>query len=206
MPRGFRPTQSGSSGIDLRIEGANEVERIARALKDQGGTKLRREFGKALQAEGKPAVAEARRNVMALDVSAAGHRGGGVVARGAFGGRVRFSQDVDGNEVSTYRAGRNGLRDVVAHATRMQIRWTGKGAGIRIFTDGRKLPSDQRSLPRHMNKGSWRHPVFGTDTWVTQTASPAGWFDRAMDKHKDDMRRAMVRVMEKFAERIDRAG
>lgn len=204
MPRGFRPAQGGSSGIDLRIEGANEIERVARALKAEGGTKLRREFGKALQKEGKPAVAEARRNVMALDVK--GARGGGGSSRVSHGTRVRFSTDSEGEEVVKTSLGRSGLRDVIARATRMEIKWTGRSVGVRIFTDGRKLPADQRSLPRHMNKGSWRHPVFGTDAWVTQTASPAGWFDRAMDKHKDDMRRAMVRVMEKFAERIDRAG
>jgi predicted secreted protein len=53
---------------------------------------------------------------------------------------------------------------------------------------------DAPTVPMHMEKGSWRHPVFGTDAWVVQT-SRAGWFLDANQKAEPNVRREIEHVL-----------
>lgn len=73
----------------------------------------------------------------------------------------------------SYRAA--GLRGRMSKAVRIEVRPTGKQAGVRIRVDGRKMPANQGSLPAYMegSKKPWRHPTYGNRTaWVTQSAKP----------------------------------
>lgn len=79
-----------------------------------------------------------------------------------------------------YRA--DGLRGRLSRATKLEVRTTGRDAGVRIRVDGRKMPDKQGSLPRLVEgegvlRGRrvdtrWRHPVFGRDVWVQQPPKP----------------------------------
>jgi hypothetical protein len=56
------------------------------------------------------------------------------------------------------------------------------------------MPPDQRKLPMYMNRGQWRHPVFGGPRWVTQAVQP-GWFDRPARRHAPRVRDGAFRVV-----------
>jgi len=105
------------------------------------------------------------------------------------------------------------LRKLLAKATRTQVRLTGKEAGVRVRTDGRKMPNRMRGLPRIVEglghavdgrPGRWRHPVFGNpDVWVSQRPFPRFY---AAVRASDDMqeRQACERAVEAMFQRIAR--
>lgn len=92
-----------------------------------------------------------------------------------------------------------GLRRRVAAGVKVRTRTSGKNVGVRIVAG--KL--DGTNLPRRLNKGSWRHPVFGSDTWVTQTIQP-GWFDETIRRGAPRVRVRVRAVMRRTATRITR--
>lgn len=92
-----------------------------------------------------------------------------------------------------------GLRQKIAAGIRVRTRLTGKRVGVRITVS----KVDGTNLPRRINKGYWRHPVFGTDRWVVQSGKP-GWFDSAIQAHARQVRRGVQRAMKRTAERIAR--
>jgi len=70
------------------------------------------------------------------------------------------------------------LRAAIAKAVTIQVRTGGKSPGIRLRIPNAKM-GDRAALPRLMNRGTWRHPVFGSDTWVEQTSETNWWDDTA---------------------------
>jgi hypothetical protein len=76
-----------------------------------------------------------------------------------------------------------GLRDTVARGMRITYSDRGKEAKSTVKTTSTAMPAGQKNLPRLINYGRWRHPVFarkGTSrdkqTWVNQHPSRAGWW------------------------------
>ncbi|MEW2250389.1 hypothetical protein AB0907_23980 [Streptomyces sp. NPDC006975] len=68
-----------------------------------------------------------------------------------------------------------GLRGNMARAVKLEVRTTGREAGVRLRVDGRKMPSGQKALQSYMEgvKKPWRHPVFGNrEVWVKQDPKP----------------------------------
>jgi hypothetical protein len=103
-------------------------------------------------------------------------------------------------------AGRRGrsLRGVLARATRVEVRTTGKLAGVRLRVDGRKMPDQMRALPayREGEKRPWRHPVYGArETWVTQPAWPL--FDRTVERHEPEADRAVDEVLDGIRRKLE---
>lgn len=103
--------------------------------------------------------------------------------------------------------GRADLRAMLARATRLEVRSTGKQAGVRVRTDGRKMPDGMRSLPGYaegVRRRPWRHPVHGdTGTWVTQDPFPR--FYRAVQPDEAAARRACERAVGRVLDKIARA-
>jgi len=90
----------------------------------------------------------------------------------------------------------DGLRGSLARATRLEVKTTGKQAGVAIRVDGRKMPSHMRSLPSMVEgKKRWRHPVYGNrENWVTQTPHP--YFYSVLRTAGPASRRAVSRVLD----------
>lgn len=73
---------------------------------------------------------------------------------------------------------RTSLRVLLAKATAVQVRPTGKQAAVRVAVLGKRMPSGLRSLPRYWEgestragRGRWRHPTWGNrEAWVQQPA------------------------------------
>jgi hypothetical protein len=107
------------------------------------------------------------------------------------------------------KAGRRGgsLRAQLARATRAEVRLTGKQAGVRIRTDGRKMPDRMKSLPGYaegIRRRPWRHPVYGDrDTWVQQQPFPR--FYQAVQPDEAAARRNVNQAIDKVFDEIERA-
>jgi hypothetical protein len=104
------------------------------------------------------------------------------------------------------RAGRRGgsLRGLLAKATRVEVRTTGKMAGARLRVDGRKMPSRAKAIPAYWEgyKRPWRHPVYGNrEAWVTQPAHPI--FDRIVESHEDDADRKVEQVLDGIRRKLE---
>lgn len=91
-----------------------------------------------------------------------------------------------------------GLRREIARNIRVRVRLSGKRIGVRVSVG----KVDGTNLPRRINKGVWRHPVFGNpDVWVTQ-AGDRGWFDRTERQQTPAVRRRLSRAMQRVSRRI----
>lgn len=69
----------------------------------------------------------------------------------------------------------DGLRGRMSKAVKLEVKLTGKQAGVRIRVDGRKMPTREKALQSYMEglKKPWRHPVFGNrEVWVKQEPHP----------------------------------
>lgn len=107
---------------------------------------------------------------------------------------------------SRSRAGQPPLRTLLARATRVEARFTGKRAGARIRVDGRKMPDQMKSLPAYWEgeKPRWRWPVFGDrDTWAAGHTRPV--FYQVVQPHVDDAQRAIDQATSRILKKIEGA-
>lgn len=99
-----------------------------------------------------------------------------------------------------------GLRDTIARGVNVENRTAGPRAGVRIVQRNSELPADQKKLPRHINRGYWRHPVFDRPgkkkVWVEQRFNP-GFFDGTVRRYRPKVREQMEAEWIKW---VDRAG
>jgi hypothetical protein len=78
-------------------------------------------------------------------------------------------------------SGSTGLRKRLSKSVHLNVRTTGRRAGVSIQADAKRMPNGQKALPAltEGTKYPWRHPVFGNEeNWVTQDAHP--WFYPAL--------------------------
>lgn len=94
------------------------------------------------------------------------------------------------------------LRSSIAKKIRPEVKLGGRWSGARVKAF--KTPGIRgfANAPKRTNRPSgWRHPLFGTDTWVTQHGKDQ-WFDRALEGRQAQYRAAIHNAMEAMAERI----
>lgn len=110
--------------------------------------------------------------------------------------------------------GQPDLRILLAKATWTQARLTGKEAGVRVRTDGRRMPSGMKALGNlaeglghrvDRRPGRWRHPVYGDrDVWVSQRPFPR-FYDAIGEGNELAARRACNEAVDKVFNAIGRA-
>jgi hypothetical protein len=76
------------------------------------------------------------------------------------------------------------------------------GEGVRVTTTSTALPGDQDAMVKAYMSRSFRHPVFGRDTYVDQRGK--NWFYRPLMANREEYQRAVVRAIEAAAEAIAR--
>lgn len=197
----------------VELRGTAEFRELARKLKAAGEKKIARELNKALRQSAGPIVKQARDNIQALDTT--GHpadaedqrtpspttRGGSAARtaryRMALGSKKNLSEQ---RKLAIYRKS-SGLRDHIANAVSATTSVTARSASLRVRAARAKMPHDQRKLPLYLNRGEWRHPVFGGDTFVRQTAPPA-WFDDAGRKRTPEAADRANAVIDEFTKKI----
>src|SRR6266540_3857208 len=138
--------------LTVTILDSADLKALNRAFKNVAdGKELRKELTSGLRNVLKPMVPEVR-----AAFKASPSRGHGGMSRA--------------------QANRPDLRALLAQATRVEVKLTGRAAGARIRVDGRRLPSGMRGLPKAWEAeggARWRHPVYGRrDTWVQQRPRP----------------------------------
>lgn len=197
-------------GTRIELRGTAEFRELARKLKAAGQNKIARELNRALKQSAGPIVDEAKRNVRALQIKGEGDGGGGsITRRGGSSARLartrvalgRKKNLSEARKLAIYRKLR-GLRDTVANAVSAKTTVTARSASLRVRAAQAKMPQDQRKLPRHLNRGAWKHPVFGNRRrWVRQTAPPA-WFDDAGRTKGPQAQDNAIKTVAAFVDRI----
>lgn len=164
--------------MQVTIRDNDDLRAVARALgRAANGKELRKQLTKELRAEVRPLVADVKQAWRTAPSSR-----GSVRRRGG------------------------SLRGQLARATRGEVRLTGREAGVRVRTDGRRLPAGMRSLPTYAEgtKRPWRHPVYGnTDTWAMQRPFPR--FYEAVRPNETHARRQVEQAVEAVFQQIVRA-
>lgn len=158
---------------------ASQLERKMAALKDKLPDELRKQLRKELSAAVKPLVQAQRAKVKGLTTK--GSSGGGRTAR-YNSGRGAGPLTLRAHNTLTRRSG---LRETVARTVRVVNRTRGSSNQLTVKSEGSRMPADQKALPVAMNKGTWRHPVFGNrKAWASQSVEP-GWFDKPIEEHRE---------------------
>lgn len=198
-------------GARIEVTGTADFHRAALALKAAGENKLAREMHKALRKGAGPLVEDAQRRARALPMKAIPERASkkppAATIRGGSAARLARAQSALGKKkrpsdrlkMRAYAG--SGLRDTVARATSAKTSVTARSASLRVRAAQAKMPHDQRRLPRYLNRGQWRHPVFGGDQWVTQKTSPA-WFDDAAKAKGPAVRDDAIKTVGEYLDKI----
>lgn len=99
-----------------------------------------------------------------------------------------------------------GLRAGLAAGVKVSIR-TGretasgvKGEGVRVVAAGNKLPADKQAMVKAYMAREFRHPVFGSDRYVTQRGK--NWFYGPLMRGRGEYQQAVVRAIEVGLEAI----
>lgn len=97
------------------------------------------------------------------------------------------------------------LRDAVARQITVGARMSGRYTGLKVTVGTKRDPRGFRFAGRRMNsRRGWKHPVFGTDTWVEQQGRQ--WFEPPIVERQWEMQAAVMAAVEAMARRIaDRA-
>lgn len=141
-------------------------------------------FGKTSAVEPKLKAALRKRMKAAGDVAAAGVKA-----------EVTQSPRSKGR-----RARHRGLRSGIAAGVKVTLSSSASKVGVEIKATGSKLPADMRRLVRAYNRPSWRHPVFGTGTWVQQAGRP--YFTKPIEDSQPQVQAAVVAAMQEAIESL----
>jgi hypothetical protein len=166
--------------VDVRLVDAGDLKAVAKALrKHEDGKQIRLQLSRELRDVVRPLVPRVK--AAWLSAPSRGH-----------GGSTRRGPD---------------LRSLLARATRSEVRLTGKLAGVRVRTDGRKMPDGMRALPGYaegIRRRPWRHPVFGNpELWVQQDPFPR--FYQAVQPNEAQAREAVEQAVGRVLTQIARA-
>jgi len=182
---------------------AADFAALSKALKEAGEGKgkdsLRGHLLAELRAIAKPILDDERRAILAVESNAQGTTSAARAAK-----RVGKAESAFGHsDRQIERAlGKSGLRQSIARSLRIVVKDSGysQQVGVRITTDGSRLPRGETYLPRGLDsiKG-WKHPVYGTDTWVTQYGNPPGWFRSTAAAHRPLAARRINNTVQKYA-------
>jgi hypothetical protein len=168
--------------MQFELRDSGDLKAVSRALRQQAdGKQLRRQLVKELGGIARPLASKVRAAWRAAPSH--GHQS---ATRG--------------------RREQPDLRALLSKATRSQVRLTGKDAGVRIRTDGRKLSSGMRALPTYAEgtKRPWRHPIYGNrNAWASQRSFPR--FYQAVKPDEAAARHAAERAVENIFKQIARA-
>lgn len=114
-------------------------------------------------------------------------------------------------QAARVRAGA-GLRDTIARGMRVTYADRGKEVKATVKTTSTQLPESQKRLPRLINYGRWRHPVFaeGGDrrkwTWVDQYTDRRGWWWATAEKELPAAMVAVGKSLDAIADQIAAEG
>jgi hypothetical protein len=166
-------------GIDIKVSSQAFTD-LAAKLKGPASKTLRANLQKQIRLATAPVLADLKQAAMDISTKADSPTrtslGSGNTARAMHAGSRKIQSKRD-----------HGLRATIARAIQLKITLNGPRTGVRLRVDTTQLPAEQGKLPGYLDSGQgWRHPIFGTDVWVTQKGKP--WWGVTIDKHVDEIR------------------
>jgi hypothetical protein len=162
---------------------------VARALREeQESGRLRRDLVREIKKAVDPGVQAVRGQLAIASVTSIAS--GASITDGR--SRVREKPRAQGPTIGGYLASR----------VKPEVRLTGRTGGVRIRIPQTPSLRGFKLAARRLNRGTWRHPVFGTAQWVEQQSPIPGFFDTTLNEGKEDYKAAVVASLNKLAERI----
>lgn len=188
--------------LEVDVKSADFVA-VSRALKREA-PHLRKALFKEIRSACRPLVVDLRQAIKAVGTEVTSQSS----SRAAYRLGKRRGLDGYGLRVAAGKElGRSGLRDSIARSVRIVVKDSGYSSqvGVKVKADTSYLPADQRKLPRYIDRGEWRHPVYGnTNAWVSQTTTP-NWFTGTTQKHRAEIVRKVGVAVEQAAQHIARS-
>lgn len=165
---------------DVRILNTGSLLELQRRLRAAGGENIRSSMQRRIRRVAEPLKSDLQSTMRGLNIrSEAG--------RGRSGGRSPTTRP---------------LRATIADAIRISVR-TGGNPGATVWIDKGRLPLDLKNMPKVINSGRIRHPVFGNRRrWATQWAQPP-WWDSVVRQHTPRMEREVTRVLDDVRRRLE---
>jgi hypothetical protein len=163
---------------DFWITNTEELARLQKQLRRAGRGDLSRSVNERIRKAARPIHRDLQQAVRTLPIR----------------GKRRKSRRSSGPSPTT-----RPLRPLLADAIRLSVT-TGKGA--RIWVDAKRLPPDLKNMIRDLDKGHWRHPVFGNEhLWVDQYAKK-GWWWGTIRPHMPRLNSAVKAAMRDVERRL----
>lgn len=189
------------AGAEFEVDIASDWAHTVRKLKSADKV-VRKHVNKEIRALTKPIVAEMKSEIMGWESAAVG--GGGRAGRArTHAERGKNFKKAEKTAQNRLNKGGFGLRSTIANSIQTKITLSGPRSGVRIRVDTAKLGGAARKLPVNIDKGSWRHPVFGNrNTWVKQTGAQ-GWFTNTGVKHYSKIKQDIAQAMFKAIKELD---
>lgn len=166
---------------DVRILNTGSLLELSRRLRAAGGENIRQSMHRRIRRAAEPLKDDLQSTMRGLDIRSRGR------AQGKRGGPSPTTRP---------------LRATLADAIRISVR-TGSSPGARVWVDKGRLPPDLRNMPKALNDGRVRHPVFGNRRrWAEQNATPL-WWDNTVRRHTPRMEREVARVLDDVRRRLE---
>lgn len=96
------------------------------------------------------------------------------------------------------------LGSYLAARTKSQVKLGGRSSGVYIKVAQTPNIRGFKLAARRLNAKSWRHRVYGSGRWVTQTSPIPGFFDDTLAKGADEYRAAVITALGDLADRLTR--
>ncbi|MEU5908925.1 MULTISPECIES: hypothetical protein [Actinomycetes] len=158
----------------VRVLGTGQLIELSRRMRRAGGPRLRQNMSRRIRRAAEPLHRDLQRAI----------RNQPLVSEGRKAGKR-------GGPSPTTRP----FRAMLAGGVRISVR-TGANPGARVWMDTTRLEPGARGVPKQIEDGRLRHPVFGNKRrWANQWARPAGWWSRTVRAGEPRMRAEVERVL-----------
>ena len=186
--------------IEVTVGDPDMFVRVARALKTEA-PELRKAMFKELRGIAKEALDAQRAAV--LSVSSKGTSAGSAASTARAAAAMGMGPHTQARWGRAMRRS-SGLRQAVARSLRIVVKDSGYAGqvGVRVTSESGRMPADQKKLPRAMDRGQWRHPVFGGPGWAGQTVTPPQWFTKVATQTVGTARGRAQAVVQSFADQL----
>ncbi|MFE7444561.1 hypothetical protein ACFU7X_29400 [Streptomyces chartreusis] len=165
---------------DVRLLNTGSLLELSRRLRAAGNENIRQSMHRRIRRAAEPLRSELQSTMRGLDIRPPG----------------RTTRP--GGPSPTTRP----LRATIADAIRISVR-TGASPGATVWVDKGRLPPDLKNMPKVINDGRIRHPVYGNRRkWVTQWAQPP-WWDSTVRRHLPRMEREVARIVDDVRRRLE---
>jgi len=90
----------------------------------------------------------------------------------------------------------------LAARVKPQVRFSGRKTGVAIRIAKTPRLRGFAFASRRLDRGSWRHPVFGHDVWVEQQSPIPGYFEDTLAEGRERYRAAVLEALSKMSRRL----